>query len=132
MVDDRDDTHAEGAELLLRSTGPLPPGALDDLRALLRVARKEQRDRLRFRREAIDDVTDPVVASALTLAEDDLEAADARFARIEERRKAAPPPPHEAAKAAKAATARLRATVRAAAGAGVAFHVHVPVEKPVG
>lgn len=134
MVGDRDDTPAEGAELRLRSTGPLPPGALDDIRALLRVARKAQRNQLKLRRaEAISDVADPVVASALTLAEADLDAADAHFARIEEQLKVTPPPPpDEAARTVEAATTHLRAAAQAAAKDGVTFRVRVPVEKPVG
>ena len=131
-MDAHDDTRAEGVELRLRTTGPLPTGALDDLRSLIEVARRPKRLKL-LGGQPIERVADPVVASALELADADLDAADAEFARIEERQKAAPPPPaDEAAGRIADATANLRAAAEAAAAEGVAFRVRVAVAAPVG
>lgn len=129
-MDAPDDCRAEGAEL--RLTSPLPPEALDDIRVLIEVARRPKGLRLRGG-QAIEKVANPVIASALALADADLDAADAKFAAVEARLQAAPPPaPDEAARAVAVATANLRAAAESAADYGVTFRVRVPVASPVG
>lgn len=132
MLDERDTTRAEGAELRLHSVGPLPPEALDELHALFCVARANRERMKLLGGQPIEAVKNPVVASALVLADQDLDAADAHFAAVAARMQAAPPlPPDMTARAVAAAEERLREVAAAAAAEGVRFEVKVAVPKPV-
>ncbi|MBX9627320.1 MAG: hypothetical protein K2X82_26190 [Gemmataceae bacterium] len=119
---------AEGVELEVRASGPMPVDARKHLADLVNAARPpkkskagKRRPQLRLvRREDVDDIADPVVASGLAMAEADIEELDAKYAQREGELKAAPPVP-DAEKAARLAklAARIAEVIRDAEAEGV-------------
>lgn len=135
------DDHAatlEGAELEVGASGPMPVGARQHLADLVNTAheRKQRkagkRPKLKLiRREDVDDIADPVVASGLAMAEADIDALDAEYAKREEALLAAPPVP-DAEKAARLAAlaARVAEVTQDARADGVRFTAMDPDAVP--
>jgi DNA-directed RNA polymerase alpha subunit len=90
-MEDHDLTLIEGAELKAHASGPMPPEAHDHLRKLLysayqaRCKRKEP-----IRAEDVDEITNPVIASAFALADDDLARVEEEFAQREAQQEVPP------------------------------------------
>ena len=114
-----------GAELRVHASGPMPRRAAEHLRSLITVIPKAERTRPRRpRRENLQEITDPVIARALTLADEHLTRIEEEFARRKERIEPGRPdstdPSRHKAQLAKLAR-RVREVVEAARAAGVDF-----------
>lgn len=120
----------EWAELEIGASGPMPFDARKHLADLVNNVHQRKRRRsgnrrpkLKLvRREDVDDIADPVVRSGLAMAEEDIEAFDAEYAKREEELQAAPPVP-DAERAARLAAlaARVVEVVHDARADGVRF-----------
>jgi hypothetical protein len=134
---DDEQLQVEAAELTLHASGPMPSGAGEHLAHVVNSARRRKRRQSGARppfklvgREEMDAITDPLVASAMAQAEEEIANLDKKFAREEDQLRAAPPStPDETAKQLIDIKKRLGEIVRGAARDGVRLSVRTRSER---
>ncbi len=122
----------EGQEVRLTANDPVPADpqlVLAHLRGLIQRAKAKTREPATLvARQAVEDVDDAVVASALVQAEEELAEEENKSAREAERRKHAPPPPATQPTRERTTAENLIDALRDAAEDGIEFEIDLDDE----